>query len=91
MSEGRRPERALGGVKNENVAWFDTELEKLPLLALLAHFEHRDGIKLSIKPWERESAAVMFSHRHSYLEFSRCHKASKIVLPSRILHLGPLL
>ena len=26
MSEGQRSERALvGGVKNENVAWFDTE------------------------------------------------------------------
>ena len=41
--------------KNDNVAWFDTEfqLEKFQLLALLVHFEYyRDGIKLSIKPWE---------------------------------------
>ena len=81
-SEGRRSERALSGSKNE---WFDTELqlEKFQLLALLAHFEYyRDGIRLSIKPWEdtaggwAESAAVMFSHRPSHLEFSRWHKAS---------------
>ena len=28
------------------------QLGKFTLLALLAHLEYRDGIKLDIKPWE---------------------------------------
>ena len=43
------------GVKNENVAWFDSErisTGKISIVGTPCTFEYRDGIKLSIKPWE---------------------------------------
>ena len=50
MSEGQRSEQALvGGAKNENVAWFDTEKISTGAPSLvdgapIVYFEYRGGI-----------------------------------------------